>query len=55
MEHGAVCDGCLETVLVEGGGVELSTAVHLPHHKQTTLGGVCVCVHVLIPGHSYSA
>ena len=51
-------DGRLETVLVEGRGVELPTAVHLPYHKQTTLGdwSVCpyICVYYLIPGPSHS-
>ena len=42
VEHGAVCEGRRETMLVEGRGVELPTGVHLPHHKQTTLGSVCV-------------
>ena len=39
-------DGRLETVLVEGRGVELPTAVHLPYHKQTTLGDWSVCPYV---------
>ena len=48
MEHGAVCEGRRETMLVEGRRVKLPTAVHLPHHKQATLGSVCVCVCVCV-------
>ena len=53
MEHGAVCEGRRETMLVEGRRVKLPTAVHLPHHKQATLGSVCVCVCVCVCVREY--